>query len=169
MAGGLEYFNRVDLQINDYDSDPDVTQEITIYRDSTGALISVVLENELMRVVALHTLTGGGAWLVNNVWGMITIEPTETSPRYISSTVLPFDNDVYNPLYPITGLFASLTFPTPDVARIECYFDPTKIDISNGCKLTTKIKGCASNTLVTKLTTTDEIKLTTTDDIKIKA
>jgi len=25
---------------------------------------------------------------------------------------------------------------------IECYFDPNKINLSNGVKFTTKIKGC---------------------------
>ena len=53
-----------------------------------------------------------------------------------------FDNDLANPLSPLTGLYATLTFPIPNVAKITCYFDPNKINLSNGVKFTSKIKGC---------------------------
>jgi hypothetical protein len=73
---------------------------------------------------------------------MITIEPTESAPRWISSTAIDYDGNLLNPLTPITGLTATLTFPSPEVAQIECFFDPNKINLSNGAKFTTKIKGC---------------------------
>jgi hypothetical protein len=77
------------------------------------------------------------------VWGMITVEPTKSSPRWICSTVVAFDNDLANPLNPLPGnIYATLTFPTPNVAKITCYFDPNKINLSNGVKFTSKIKGC---------------------------
>ena len=167
VEGLLEYINRIALDIKDYDSNPDITQSLEIIRVSDGNTINVVLANEDQLVKGRHILTNGGTWDQASVWGQITIEPTESNPRYISSTILPFDNDVNNPLTPISGLYATLTFPSPDTALIECNLDPTKMDISDGCKITTKIKGCAINSQVTKVTTNDEIKVTTSDDIKI--
>ena len=167
QTGPVEFIKRIALDIKDYDSNPDITQTLEIIRVSDGNTINVVLANEDQRVKATHVLTNGGAWDQGSVWGQITIEPTESNPRYITSTVLPFDNDPNNPLTPISGLYASLTFTALDTAVIECKLDPTKIDISEGCKITTKIKGCAINSQVTKVTTTDQLKETTDDEIKI--
>ena len=95
-----------------------------------------------MRVRGTHTLTSGN-WNQSSVWGMITIEPYESAQRWICSSIIPFDNNASNPLTPITGLLASLTFPSINVAVFECFFDSTKINLSNGVKFTSKIKGCS--------------------------
>jgi hypothetical protein len=129
------------LAIKDYDSDPNLTNQITLFKDSPLVPVNVIVEGDLHRVEGRHVLTTG-TWDQPNVWGMITIEPTESNPRWICSTVVPFDNDLNNPLSPITGLYATLTFPAPNVARITCYFDPNKINLQNGVKFTSKIKGC---------------------------
>ena len=101
---------------------------------------------------------------------MITVEPTESSPRYIASSVVPFDYNVNNPLTPLTGLLVPITFPSSNVARMECFFDPTKINLANGCKFTSKIKGCTKKaTEVEKITTDDIEKITTDDQLKILA
>lgn len=116
-----------------------------------------------MRVVAEHILTNPlEQWFIPSVWGMITIEPKEGAPRWQSSTIVPYDNNTLNPLSPISGLFCSLTFPSPNIARMECYFDSTKINLSNGVKFTTKIKGCIIEYSKNfKLKTDGSIKLTT--------
>lgn len=128
------------LIINDYDSDSNVTQTMDLQLVSTNQNVGIIVENEIHKVKAYHTLTTG-TWDQLTVWGMITIEPTESNPRWICSTIVPFDNDLQNPLYPISGLLATLTFPSPNVALIECYFDPSKMNLSNGVKFTSKIKG----------------------------
>jgi hypothetical protein len=98
---------------------------------------------------------------------MITIEPTESSPRYLVSTVVPYDYNPSNPLSPISGLLVNIDYPAPNVAVMECYFDPTIMDLSNGVKFTTKIKGCASEeNLVNKATTNNIDKETTYGETK---
>jgi hypothetical protein len=99
---------------------------------------------------------------------MITVEPTESNPRFISSTVIDYDYNPSNPLIPLVGeTKCKLTFPTPTLAKMECYFNPDLINLSNGVKFTTKIKGCSVETPTFKITTTDLQKLTTEDDNKI--
>jgi hypothetical protein len=64
----------------------------------------------------------------------------------------------------------NITYPSPNVARMECYFDPTKINLENGCKFTTKIKGCLGGSyFVEKITCDDIPKITTDDEQKIIA
>jgi hypothetical protein len=71
---------------------------------------------------------------------MITVEPKESSPRSICSSVLPFDNNTLNPLQPLDGVQMVITFPTTTTARMECFFNPDLINTINGIKFTTKIK-----------------------------
>jgi len=130
-----------DLVIKGYDADANIVQDIQLFRNDPLTNVNVIIEGEMMRVVATHTLTTG-TWSESSVWGMITVEPTESSPRYISSTAIDFDGNLSNPLTPLTGLRCDLTFPSTNVARLECFFDPTKINLTNGVKFTTKIKGC---------------------------
>ena len=142
IKNGLNFQFTNDLIIKDYDSDANIFQEIELYIESTAQNVQVIVDGELHRIIATHTNLDASAWDVSNIWGMITIEPTESSPRWICSTVIDIDGNTLNPLSPITGLTATLTFPTPDVAQIECFFDPGKINLTNGVKFTTKIKGC---------------------------
>jgi hypothetical protein len=142
IKNGLNFQFTNDLIIKDYDSDPNIFQEIELYIESTGQNVQVIVDGELHRIIATHTNLDASAWDVSNIWGMITIEPTESSPRWICSTIIDIDGNSLNPLSPITGLTATLTFLTPNVAKIECFFDPGKINLTNGVKFTTKIKGC---------------------------
>ena len=142
IKNGLNFQFTNDLIIKDYDSDANIFQEIELYIESTAQNVQVIVDGELHRIIATHTNLDASAWDVSNIWGMITIEPTESSPRWICSTIIDIDGNTLNPLSPITGLTATLTFPTPDVAQIECFFDPGKINLTNGVKFTTKIKGC---------------------------
>ena len=168
-ARGNNLYQYTDLiNILDYDSDANILQVIELYIDSSSTNVQVVTEGELMRVVATHTLVDGSAWTQDSVWGMITIEPTESSQRWLSSTAIDYDNNLSNPLYPLTGLRCDLTFPTTDVARLECFFDPDKINLSNGVKFTSKIKGCSDGEIV-KLTTSGLQKLTNDGNQKIKS
>ena len=155
------------INIDGYDHDPNIAQDIQLYIDATSQNVQVVTQGQLMRVVVTHTFVDGSAWIESTVWGMITIEPKESNPRWISSTAIDYDNNLSNPLYPLSGLRCDLTFPTPDVARLECFFDPDKIDLSNGVKFTSKIKGCNDGDVV-KLMTDGQQKWTTSGQTKIK-
>lgn len=162
IKDGLAYVFDDNVTIKNYDSDPTIDQQIDIYRVSTNQLVNVIVEGEMHRIVATHTLNDGSAWNTSNIWGMITVEPTESSPRYIVSTVVPYDYNPSNPLEPISGALVNITYPTPDVAVMECFFDANAIDLSNGVKFTTKIKGCAGEEYFSqKITTTLLDKQTT--------
>jgi hypothetical protein len=163
LLQGVENAYVEDIVIKDYDSDPDVIQDITMVRDVDNTTVSVIVEGEIMRIVAFHNLANANEqWLTPSVWGMITVEPKEAGPRWDCSTVVPFDNNSLNPLTPLSGSFCDLSFPSPETARMECYFDSTKINLENGVKFTTKIKGCkiivAKNM---KLLCDGQVKLTT--------
>jgi len=138
---GLTYYFEDKVVMKNYDSDDNISQDIQLYL--FGQNVQVVTEGQQMIVEATHKVTNGEAWKQSTVWGMITVEPKESAPRSICSTVVPFDNDVTNPLTPFAGSqLAELSFPSPEIAVIRCNFDPDKIDLTNGVKFTTKIKGC---------------------------
>ena len=168
-----EAFEYIDiLEIKDYDSDPNIQQSIELRRDLDNSLLDVIIENETHRIVGNNVVITGGTWDQSSVWGMITIETKESSPRWISSTAIDFDGDQNNPLTPLSGLRCDLTFPTPSNARLECFFDPTKLNLDPGTKITIKIKGCYTDgpddNIQTKMTTTNVQKMTTSGDLKIK-
>lgn len=168
VKDGLAYVFTDEIIDKDYDSNDLVYQTIELYIDSTNTNVGVVTEGQLMRVVADHTILSGQIWDDATVWGMITVEPTESNPRFISSTVIDYDYNPSNPLLPLAGeTKCKLTFPTTTLARMECYFNPDFINLSNGVKFTTKIKGCTVESPMFKITTTNLDKLTTDDDNKI--
>ena len=163
IKDGLAFTHGNVIIDKDYDSEPKIDQSIELYIDSTGANVGVVTIGQLMRVVATHTITDGSTWnQASGVWGMITVEPTESTPRQICSSVLPFDNNLSNPLYPLDNVQMIITYPSPNIARMECFFDPDKIDLTNGCKFTTKIKGCPIVDQGNKTMTDGTQKTTTT-------
>jgi len=158
---GLGYTHTENINIKDYDSNPFIDQNIELYVDSTNQNVGIVTEGQLMRVVGTHTLLNGQAWNPSDIWGMITVEPYEAERRWICSTIVNFDNNTSNPLFPLSGLLMAITYPAPNVARMECFFDPDLIDLSNGVKFTTKIKGCPGDAIQVKTMTDGTIKTTT--------
>jgi hypothetical protein len=170
LIDGLSYTHTEPINIKDYDSNPVVQQNIELFIDSSNINVGIVTEGQLMRVVATHTLLNGQFWDPNTTWGMITVEPFQAERRWILSSVVDYDNNTNNPLYPLAGLLMAITYPTPDVARMECYFNPDLIDLSNGCKFTTKIKSkCPTDEVIFKTMTDGTIKTTTGGDNKTLA
>ena len=170
VKDGLGYVFTDTIRDKDYDSNPDIYQTIELYIDSSNTNVVIVTEGQLMRVIGSHSLIGGQVWDDATVWGQITVEPTESNPRFISSTVINYDYNPSNPLTPLVGeVGCKLTFPTPTLAKLECYFNPDLINLTNGVKFTTKIKGCKVESPVFKITTTELDKLTTTYNNKIIA
>ena len=122
-----------------------------------------------MRVVGTHELIDGTAWNPSSIWGMLTVEPKESAPRWICSTIVPTDFNSMNPLSPLSGALCDLTFPTPTIARMECFFNPDKINLENGVKFTTKIKGCSDFYIQGKMKTDGTLKQKTDGTIKQKS
>lgn len=169
VKDGLGYIFTDLIEIKDYDSEPLIFQVIELVIDSTNQNVGVVVENTLMRVYGVHQLLNGNEWNQSETWGQITIEPTESSPRFIASSVVPFDGNSNNPLSPLAGTVVAITYPSPDIAVLECFFNPNAIDLSNGCKFTTKIKGCNQKPIPLKITTKGDFKVTTNNEFKILA
>lgn len=144
MRDGVLWWKDYNVDIKDYDSDATIDQTIQLYVDSTNQPVNVIVEGELMRVECLHTLNDGTFW-TPNVWGMITIEPTESSQRWWCSTAVPFDNNGLNPLTPVSGSYCQMTFPNFNQIKLTCFFDSSKINLQNGVKFTSKIKGCSTS------------------------
>ena len=168
VKDNLAYVYDDEVTIKDYDSSVDIKQEIDVYRESTGQLVNVIVDGETHIIETTHRLINGETWETGNTWGQITVEPTESSPRWLISTTVAHDFNPVNPLSPISGNFASLTFPSSDIAKITAKFDSSKIDLEKGVKFTTKIKGCSLKTVYkVKVTTDDKIKITTDGKIKI--
>lgn len=158
----LSHLYNKGLTILDYDSEVNLTNDISLRIESTNQVVGIVVENELMRVTATHEITNGKVWNPADIWGMITVEPFEGAPRWLVSTVVPTDGNVLNPLSPILGTLVSISFPSPNIAKMECFFDPGKINITNGVKFTSKIKGCPTEATLNKTTSPDDMQKTTT-------
>ena len=133
----LDYFDRP-FTITDYDYDANVDSGISLYRDSTSSYVSIIPQGEQMTIYSVHKNLSGN-WA--DVWGAITVEPFESAPRSISSSVIDYDNNLSNPLSPVSGTKISIDLSTPDWAVLSCKFDTNKIDLTNGVKITSKIKG----------------------------
>ena len=139
MKEGLAYVHSNDVIINDYDAEDNIDSEIKIFLQPTNNEVTAVPADSMLIVQSTHANLLGN-WDTTKVWGELTVEQFENSPRTNSSTVVPFDNNSSSPLSPITGNLIELTYPTPDVAKMRYMFDSSKIDLSGGVKFTAKIK-----------------------------
>ena len=168
VKSGLSYVYADPITIKKYNSDPVIDQTITLIRDIDNQIVTSVIEGELMRIQVDNILDNGEHWNINETWGQITIEPFESAPRFIVSSVVPYDFNPNNPLSPIFGTLVPVQFPTGDNARMECYFNPNLMDLSNGIKITCKVKGCAGFEFTNyKITTQGQDKNTTDYEQKI--
>lgn len=152
IKSGLSFVYTDDIIIKNYDSDPNIFQEIELIRESTGQIVNAVIIGEVMRIRAKHTNLDMAFWDNPNVWTQITIEPTEGAPRYWCSSVVPYDGNTLNPLSPETGLLMPINYPQPYIAVSECLFDTSKLNLSNGVKISAKIKGCTFSSSKAKMT-----------------
>jgi hypothetical protein len=152
IKSGLSFVYTDDIIIKDYDSDPNIFQEIELIRESTGQIVNAVIIGEVMRIRAKHTNLDLSFWDNPNVWTQITIEPTEGAPRYWCSSIVPFDGNTLNPLSPETGVLMPINYPQPYIAVSECLFDTSKLNLSNGVKISAKIKGCTISSAKGKMT-----------------
>jgi hypothetical protein len=164
VQDGLAYVYSKEIDIFDYNNEAGIDSEIEMIRDLDNTVIEIIPEGELMRIKATHTLTAG-MWNSATTWAQIRCYPTEGAPPWISSSVLNYDNNTLNPLTPITGTTASLTFPALDTAVVECYFDSNLLNLSNGATFTAKIKDKDDLApLGGKTTSPDDVQKTTSSN-----
>jgi hypothetical protein len=136
---GLAYTHANQIVDREYNAEPNIVSNIDLIIDSSNLVVGVIPIGNLMRIRSTHKNLLG-PWDQLTTWGMITVESYESSPRWICSSVVDFDNNTANPLTPLSGLLINIVYPFPDVAVLECYFDPGLINLSNGVKITAKIK-----------------------------
>jgi len=166
IQNGLSFVSFSEMELLPYNHNDNIVSQIELVRVSTGQVVNSIIQGEMMKVVSTHESLAGD-WEQGATWGMITIEPKESAPRWICSTIIDFDNNQNNPLTPIVGSVATLSFPTPTIAKIECYFDTNKINIQNMAKFTSKIKQNCDLLPIQKSTTTFEDKITTENINKV--
>lgn len=127
-----DYTYRKSLPISDYNTELLITTTFELYR-SDNTLVTALLDGEIMTIKAIHdhsTIIG------SSFWGQITIEETETSPRYVLSTEIDYDNNVNSPIYPVSGL--RLTQSTvSNITTFSCLLDVSKLN--SNAKITSKI------------------------------
>ena len=163
----LAFIHTNTLIDNPYNHNNDVTTTIELQKQSDNSVVTFIPNGELLFIESTHVSTTGN-WDIQKVWGMITVEPKEGSPRSICSTIVAFDNNAGNPLKPINGLLCQISYISGNTIKLKCKFNPANVDTSNGVKITAKIKQ-GLNDIVTfnKITTADADKYTTTNDDKI--
>jgi hypothetical protein len=125
IQDGLAFTHSDQMAILGYDAKAQVVSSIQYIRELDSSVVNGLIFGEIMRIKSTH-LNMLGSW-GSDTWGMLTIEPKENSPRWISSTVIDFDNNSNNPLYPIPGETKALLTLSANIANIECLCDTTKL------------------------------------------
>ncbi len=137
IQDGLAFTNSEEVAIVDYDSDAQVVSTLQYIREYDSSVVSSLIYGEIMRIKSKH-INLLGSWNPET-WGMITDEPKESQPRVISSTVIDYDNNSNNPLYPLPGETKAKLTLAADIAYIECLCDTLKLTGMNQ-SFTAKIK-----------------------------
>jgi hypothetical protein len=142
VKDGFAQVHTNELSVLPYDAEDDLEGTIELLIESTLQVVQVAPTNTLMRI-RYTEVNQTGAFDPSLVWGMVTVEPKESGPRSICSSVVPYDGNTQNPLTPLiptVGEVINIQFPQPDTAVFECLFDTSKIDLTNGVKIGGKIK-----------------------------
>lgn len=163
LKNGLAYTHANQIVDREYNAEDLIVSNIDLIIDSSNLVVGVIPIGNLMRIRSTHKNLSG-AWDQLTTWGMITVESYESSPRWICSSVVDYDNNTSNPLTPLSGLLINIVYPFPDVAVLECYFDPGLIDLTNGVKITAKIKEGKERLDGDKTTAPNDGPKTTADD-----
>lgn len=128
----VEYVHRISLPVSDYNTEPLIDTTIELYR-SDNTLVTAIFDNEIMTIKAVHDHP---IVIGSDYWGQITIEETETSPRYLLSTEIDYDYNQNSPITPITGLRLTST-NVGNVTTFSCLLDASKCP--DNVKITSKI------------------------------
>lgn len=107
-----------------------------------ATLINNPIQNEVCRVQATFTLTGGDTW-AGNEYGTLTVEAFEESPRWLMSSVLNHGSEIDNPLQVMTGevKLKKTISGGNTIIDFECLFDPDKFPGATQVKFTAEVDG----------------------------
>jgi hypothetical protein len=131
--GKTDWFYK-DISIKDYD-DSTVVSTISLFEYPSMTALNSIKEDKQILIRATHVAPT--AWLTD-VYGQITIEPKESSPRWVMSTEIDTNTDNANPLYGIADNKLTTSGLGSDTIVFECLLDMTKTNSSNLC-ITSKI------------------------------
>lgn len=138
IKNGLSFTHSDEITILPYNAKPSITGGIDYIRESDSTTVSGLIDGEIMRIKA-NRITSLGGWS-SGTWGEITIEAKEGAPRWIIYTMIDFDNDTNNPLYPIPGDTTARLTIAGNIATIECLCDTTKLSGGSEYSVSVKIK-----------------------------
>jgi hypothetical protein len=129
------YQNYEALPLLNYDSWDGVT---TIeWFTLSGEPITQPFRNEVTKLKVTHTPTVPIDAVTGDEWGQITVEPFEAEKRFSISTV--WTTDTPNcPLVPLPSFTKLKKTVTTDSMVLECLFDPTKINTTNGISVSSR-------------------------------
>ena len=122
------------ISIKDYD-DSSVVSTISLFDYATMSVLNTLKEGKQILIRATHVAPT--AWLTD-IYGQITIEPKESSPRWVMSTEIDTNTDSNNPLYGITDNKLTTSGIGTNTIIFECLLDMTKVTSANLC-ITSKI------------------------------
>ena len=128
--GVLDY-NLTPLDLYDYDQTLSFTSSIQLLDTQTNNPISSIVIGKPIKIIATHVKNAGV--FAFNGWGDITIEQSESSPRWNISTIVDWQSGTKNPLIPITGTTATILSPAGNTRTIECILDTSKLSGDKFC------------------------------------
>lgn len=122
LENDIAYVAEIEIPITDYDTEPILSKQWRLYREN-GDLVTALFANEIMIIEVDHIYTG---YTAQSSWGEIKIEPFESGPSWLLSTVVPFDNNQNSPIYPISGSFITST-SSESITTFSCKLDTSKL------------------------------------------
>lgn len=125
--GVADYFYQ-DFTFKNYD-DSIITSQIKIYDYDTMTQVSSLKTGKMMLIEVTHDFSVNYSGFP---YAQITIEPSQSSPRYVLSTEM--DADKSNPLKGITYTpRLDMTFTSPTIITLTCLLDMSKLQGTNYC------------------------------------
>lgn len=131
--GKTDWFYK-DISIKDYD-DSTVTSTISLFEYPSMTALNHLKEDKQILIRATHVAPS--VW-ASDIYGQITIEPKESSPRWVMSTEIDTNTDTPNPLYGINDNKLTTSGLGTNTIVFECLLDMTKVTSGNLC-ITSKI------------------------------
>jgi len=102
------------------------TTSIEYFINSTGEQKSALIDGQIMRVKV--TVDNINTTINAKIWGQMTIEPFENSPRWVCSTNYAHDNNTNSPFLPLAGQSGlKKTFISAFQQTFEMLIDTTKL------------------------------------------
>jgi hypothetical protein len=162
---GLSYFVKGDLEIEDYDSAPDVTSTISLFMTDGITPVSALVNG--MEVLVRCDHVAASPWSTSDVWGWIKVENAQGQPYARISSAWAW-NSIDAPWQPLSGeTRAKLTFPNATTARVEAILVVDNLNGAGNFDITSRIEGIRTNPPNAKLMESGEYKVTEDNQLKI--